>query len=205
MTTISFTVAALRAAASHMADQDVRYYLNGVYVDTERGRLVATDGHRMMVVRISPNKDIKPFIMRDTFVNAVLKAMTGKKYSAMLLDVDVEDKPGLRSMTANTGTSKIVGEELDGKFPEYDKVTPKSVSGEKASFNAEYLRDAQRALNQYTYGRPESGDKSGPYLAHNGLGPAVMMPTASDELFAIIMPLRASIDDAFVNQFLSKI
>lgn len=50
--TINLTVSlsTLRAARTHAADGDVRYYLNGVYLDTSRGKVVATDGHRLILI-----------------------------------------------------------------------------------------------------------------------------------------------------------
>jgi DNA polymerase III sliding clamp (beta) subunit (PCNA family) len=51
MSTINLSLSQLRAALLIAAKQDVRYYLNGVYVecDSIRTRVVATNGHMMYV------------------------------------------------------------------------------------------------------------------------------------------------------------
>ena len=51
--TVSFNPKWLKAAAMIAARRDIRYYLNGVLVEVfeKEARLVATDGHRMVIFR----------------------------------------------------------------------------------------------------------------------------------------------------------
>lgn len=51
MTTLTIPTAILAGVAPFMAKKDVRYYLNGARIESERGyiRAIATDGHALAV------------------------------------------------------------------------------------------------------------------------------------------------------------
>jgi DNA polymerase III subunit beta len=106
-----------------MAQQDVRYYLNGLLFEAAPDylRVVATDGHRLAMVTEKVN----------TGATAVVQVIVPRKgileLSRLLAegDEDVRVNVGathIRVKTANfTFTSKLI----DGKFPDYDRVLPK--------------------------------------------------------------------------------
>ncbi|MDO6427639.1 DNA polymerase III subunit beta [Thalassotalea sp. 1_MG-2023] len=107
-----------------MANQDVRYYLNGMSIETEANeiRSVATDGHRLAICKISndelqlPNRQV--IVPRKGILEII-----------RLLDpVDEEVQVFLGSNhiriidTEFSFTSKLV----DGRFPDYRRVLPRN-------------------------------------------------------------------------------
>jgi DNA polymerase-3 subunit beta len=106
-----------------MAQQDVRYYLNGLLleVSTDYIRVVATDGHRLA---LHTEKMATP----ATGKTQVIVPRKGILELSRLLDENGEDveltlgQNHLRVRSPGfTFTSKLV----DGKFPDYDRVLPK--------------------------------------------------------------------------------
>jgi DNA polymerase-3 subunit beta len=86
-----------------MAQQDVRYYLNGLLLETERKRLraVATDGHRLAL----SEAELLAAASRDG--DGEVQLALGANHIRVHLD-------GIRL------TSKLI----DGRFPEYGRVVP---------------------------------------------------------------------------------
>lgn len=113
----------LEETAFCMAQQDVRYYLNGLLleIDQDQLRAVATDGHRLAysaMVLEAPVESRQLIIPRK-----------GVQEAMRLLEAS--DTPVLVQMSANhirftandvTLTSKLI----DGRFPDYHKVIPQS-------------------------------------------------------------------------------
>jgi DNA polymerase-3 subunit beta len=106
-----------------MAQQDVRYYLNGMLfeLDPKHLRTVATDGHRLALCTFQT----------VTLVQGVQHAILPRKGVMELSrligdsDSDIKIQFGSNHLRAYlpdfTFTSKLV----DGKFPDYDRVLPK--------------------------------------------------------------------------------
>ncbi|MDT8428030.1 MAG: DNA polymerase III subunit beta [Pseudomonadales bacterium] len=106
-----------------MAQQDVRYYLNGMLfeVTDQHLRVVATDGHRLAMQTLS----LENAISQDLQLIFPRKAVT--ELSRLLTDVDGEVTLVFGSnlvrarMRDFVFTSKLV----EGKFPDYNRVLPK--------------------------------------------------------------------------------
>lgn len=105
-----------------MAQQDVRYYLNGMLIEVtpESLRAVATDGHRLAtcVATISGPKEAQQIILPRKGVLEMAKLLTDPEATVSL----ALSSNHLRAHTESfTFTSKLV----DGKFPDYSRVIPK--------------------------------------------------------------------------------
>jgi len=107
-----------------MANQDVRYYLNGMSIETENNeiRSVATDGHRLAICKISNESLSLP-------ARQVIVPRKGILEIIRLLDpIDEEVQVFLGSNhiriidTEFSFTSKLV----DGRFPDYRRVLPRN-------------------------------------------------------------------------------
>ncbi len=106
-----------------MAQQDVRYYLNGMLfeVSPDYLRVVATDGHRLAMETYEVSND-------STAVQQLILPRKGVMELSRLLadegDINlVFGQNHIRAAVADfTFTSKLV----DGKFPDYNRVLPKS-------------------------------------------------------------------------------
>lgn len=112
----------LGAVQYAMAQQDIRYYLNGVLLVIESNliKMVATDGHRLAYASAalsnSYNKN-EVILPRKTVVE--LFKLVGDTDEPMTLKL--AEKQVLVTVGGTVLTSKVV----DGKFPDYNKVIPK--------------------------------------------------------------------------------
>jgi DNA polymerase III subunit beta len=105
-----------------MAQQDVRYYLNGLLLEMTNGtlRAVATDGHRLAMSETEQNpeetEDFQIIIPRK----AVLELGRMLEDSDREIAIEVGANNVRIVMDETIFTSKLI----DGKFPEYQKVVP---------------------------------------------------------------------------------
>jgi DNA polymerase-3 subunit beta len=112
----------LLSAVQHaMAQQDIRYYLNGVLLVIEASsiKLIATDGHRLAYIAevIEGDYPKKEVILSRKTVNELLKLLTD---STEKIQLELAEKQ-IRATFANIIlTSKVI----DGKFPDYTRVIP---------------------------------------------------------------------------------
>jgi DNA polymerase-3 subunit beta len=104
-----------------MAQQDVRYYLNGTLLETEGGmlRAVATDGHRLSLaetqlsVAAASNQQV---ILPRKGVLELQRILGGEG--------DIELTIGTNHIRVQIGDIRFTSKLIDGKFPEYSRVIP---------------------------------------------------------------------------------
>jgi DNA polymerase-3 subunit beta len=106
-----------------MAQQDVRYYLNGLLLYMSGGQLgaVATDGHRLAQCKveaaIEPANFDQQLIVPRKGIQELLRLSSGDD-APVLLNIGANQ---IQAVMENISfTSKLV----DGKFPDYDRVIP---------------------------------------------------------------------------------
>jgi DNA polymerase-3 subunit beta len=124
-----------------MAQQDVRYYLNGMLLETAGNHLraVATDGHRLALCEAEldgASLDEQQVIVPRKGVLELQRLMSGEGSVNLELGpnhVRIELE-GIRF------TSKLI----DGRFPEYDRVIPKESSNELSADRAMFKGALQR-------------------------------------------------------------
>jgi DNA polymerase-3 subunit beta len=104
-----------------MAQQDIRYYLNGllVLVEDRQLRLVATDGHRLAYAALALPASLPR-------LEVIVPRKTVLELSKLLGDSDDEVKIELSATQAafTFGTVELVSKLIDGKFPDYTRVIP---------------------------------------------------------------------------------
>jgi DNA polymerase-3 subunit beta len=104
-----------------MAQQDIRYYLNGVLllIEGDQIRLIATDGHRLAYVssKIQNKYDKYEVILSRKTVNELSKLLID---SEEIVNLELAEKQVSLSFSNIILTSKII----DGKFPDYERVIP---------------------------------------------------------------------------------
>lgn len=151
-----------------MAQQDVRYYLNGMLLETggKHLRAVATDGHRLALCEaeidgsslteqqvIVPRKGVLE-LQRLMDGDGVLNIELGANHVRIQLE-------GIRF------TSKLI----DGRFPEYERVIPKESSNEltadKSAFRGALQRTAILSNEKYRGIRLIIRDSGVVIQAHN--------------------------------------
>ena len=176
MTRFYMSADTLRAVLICASTEQIRYYLNGVYIDPALVA-VATDGHRLLAANILPCDetgepvDVPKFdgwiIPRD----ALKKALAGHKARLILVS---PDRIGDVSYTP-----------IDGTFPDWRRVVPAEVSGVAAHFNANYVADFGKIYRLLT------GNKTPlPLLHHNGEGPAGVTFGTAERVIGVLMPVR---------------
>ena len=113
----------LRLTQYAMAQQDIRYYLNGLLLDQtgETLRLVATDGHRLAY---SEGRADGP--VEGSASSTILPRKLVQELSRLLTDGDepVTLQVGAQQVRANFGDICIASKVIDGKFPDYTRVIP---------------------------------------------------------------------------------
>ena len=147
---------------------ETRAALNGVLVD--KNKLVATDGHRMIVVEdkaIDNSKDWpvngvdwqasnKPFIIPSSAINKAIKNIPKSKDTRglpILEKVAIGETPEntitLQTTDLDT-TDNVKTKTVDGKFPDYERVIPTlgEVGGydKKVGLNAHYMIEALQLM-----------------------------------------------------------
>ena len=104
-----------------MAQQDIRYYLNGLLmlVEDRKLKVVATDGHRLGYASMELEADLPR-------QEVIVPRKTVLELSKLLADVDDPVKVELSSTQAafSFGTVELVSKLVDGKFPDYTRVIP---------------------------------------------------------------------------------
>lgn len=106
-----------------MAQQDIRYYLNGLLlvVTGNEIRVVATDGHRLAYAseQLAENKQR---------MEVILPRKTVLELSRLLADNDeaLDIRLSPNQATFRFGEIELVSKLIDGKFPDYERVIPQN-------------------------------------------------------------------------------
>lgn len=123
-----------------MAQQDVRYYLNGTLLETDGKmlRTVATDGHRLAVAEAELTGAGKNVQAQQVIVprKGVLELQRILGSSG-----DVEIAIGGNHIRLQIGDIRFTSKLIDGKFPEYGRVIPAN-PGKIAVVDREAMRAA---------------------------------------------------------------
>jgi len=194
MYTLTVSLAALRAARTHAAEKDVRYYLQGVYLDTAAGKVVATDGHRLFAANARGVKSNYPaVIVPNETIDAALKQFTGEYARGKSLGaVDVTITIDETRVTIGTPTGSVTGKAIDGRFPEWRRVVPTpDAVGEHvpAVLNTQYLADACEALSIARNLSKKAAGQHAIRIHMRGEFPTIVTDNTIGVL-ALVMPMR---------------
>ncbi len=124
-----------------MAQQDVRYYLNGMLLETAGNTLkaVATDGHRLALCEAELGDsagDGQQVIVPRKGVLELQRLMTGEG--------DLEIELGANHIRIQLDGIRFTSKLIDGRFPEYERVIPKESSNELKADRGEFRGALQR-------------------------------------------------------------
>ncbi|QGW21391.1 DNA polymerase III subunit beta [Stutzerimonas degradans] len=134
-----------------MAQQDVRYYLNGMLLEVSNGmlRTVATDGHRLAMCSMQAG-------IEQADRHQVIVPRKGILELARLLteqDAEVNIMLGQHHVRATTGEFTFTSKLVDGKFPDYERVLPrggdKLVIGDRQQLREAFSRTAILSNEKY--------------------------------------------------------
>jgi len=106
-----------------MAQQDVRYYLNGLLLETGKGtlRAVATDGHRLafteLAMEAAGDDEIRQLIVPRKGVGELSRLLA-------LSEDTVRMAIGTQSVQLDLDGIRMISKLIDGRFPDYGRVIP---------------------------------------------------------------------------------
>lgn len=132
-----------------MAQQDVRYYLNGMLLELAPKviRTVATDGHRLAYCESSlAAENITP-------QQVIVPRKGVLELQRLLGDGELELAIGTNHVRANIGDIRFTSKLIDGRFPEYGRVIPatppKQVKADRDILRAALQRAAILSNEKY--------------------------------------------------------
>ena len=104
-----------------MAQQDVRYYLNGMLLEMDGSNLraVATDGHRLALCETAASAKVKGTQQVIVPRKGVLELQR-----VLTEEGDAEIAIGTNHVRAQIGDIRFTSKLIDGRFPEYSRVIP---------------------------------------------------------------------------------
>jgi DNA polymerase-3 subunit beta len=179
MKAILLPMNSLKAMSVLASKQDVRYYLNGVLVESNKSytRMVATDGHLLGIYQISETAH------NDEEFSIIVP-------NEVIAKLDKKDNFLSTNEHGNWSIDGIAFTPVDGKFPDYMRVMPSNpATGESAQFNPELITrfvKCSKLLN---------GSKT-PVIAHNG-GSSALVDLGLDRFVGVVMPMR---NNVVINQ-----
>ncbi len=152
-----------------MAQQDVRFYLNGMLFElsTNQLRAVATDGHRLALCDGEAVIDVSEttqFIVPRKGVIEIARLFSDE-------DSDVVMSLSQNHIRVETGDLRFTSKLVDGKFPDYQRVLPqrgdKIVIGEKSEMKHSFSRVAILSNEKYRGVRIKVADNTLVIVANN--------------------------------------
>lgn len=141
----------IERTAFAMAQQDVRYYLNGMLLEVHNDQLraVTTDGHRLALCSVSAG-------LGQLDRHQIIVPRKGILELARLLgdqDDDVHIVLGQHHIRATTGEFTFTSKLVDGKFPDYERVLPrggdKLLVGDRQQLREAFSRTAILSNEKY--------------------------------------------------------
>ncbi len=125
-----------------MAQQDIRYYLNGLLLVTEENHLkaVATDGHRLgfAMIKLKATQKKNELILPRKAVLELTKQLQDNKDPVTIEIL----KNQIRFAFSNV---VLISKLVDGKFPDYNRVIPAEYQKQIELDRALFLQTLQRA------------------------------------------------------------
>ena len=125
-----------------MAQQDIRYYLNGLLlvVDGKHVIAVATDGHRLAFCQVETTQEFmrqEVIIPRKTIIE--LQRLLEENDEPVKIDI------ANNQVKLTFGDVELISKLVEGKFPDYTRVVPKGYKNNFTLGRDQLLRSLQRA------------------------------------------------------------
>ncbi len=159
----------LEKTAFAMANQDVRYYLNGLLFEFRSGQLrtVATDGHRLAICdldgEVAVSSDRQLIVPRKGVLEMV--RMLGDS------EDEIELAIGKNHIRLVKGRTILTSKLIDGRFPDYEAVIPvgtdREIRIDRDAFTHALQRAAILSNEKYRGVRLEAGSGEVKIIAHN--------------------------------------
>ena len=158
----------IERTAFSMAQQDVRYFLNGMLleVDPEHIRTVATDGHRLAMCTVAASAGdsrLQVIVPRKGVLELARLLSEGEEQVGVVV--------GSNHLRASIGGFTFITKLVDGKFPDYERVIPRGgeqeVVGDRLGLREAFQRTAILSNEKYRGVRITLGNGSLTVQANN--------------------------------------
>ena len=196
----------LKALLTVAATKDVRYYLLGICVDVRAATdarpadvtLVATDG-AILLAHPVPLSDVEGAIEPGQYIipRDALEAVTPMKAGRTALPIKLTIRTPAPTTDAEgravvappeveiTGATTLCTAPMDGRYPDWRRVIPRTASGIPAPFDGRLIARIAKAYD-YMNDKPKHFQLT---IHHNGSGPALITGWEGGGL-GVIMPMR---------------
>lgn len=136
----------LQLVSFSMAQQDIRYYLNGMLLvlDKKSLKAVATDGHRLAFTQVPVSDAEKISLTQGTEKIEVIiprKAITELQKTIREDDQEITIEIASNQARFILGDLEILSKLIEGRFPDFERVIPQNHT-KKISFSREVLHGA---------------------------------------------------------------
>ena len=192
-TSNQFTISinALKGLDLLAAKGDIRYYLNGVNVEFSESctRLVATNGHILGIENLTQNlvnTGAGSLIIPSDVITALPKSGS---YDPELTFIKCDGNATGWTITGLPNSGQVVFQQVDGKFPDYQRVCSFKTDGLAASYNPEYLMQFLKV--QHLLG---GSKKCIPNVYQSGKSSALVTLAGVDNFYGVIMPMKSDAD-----------
>jgi len=171
------------------AKKDIRYYLNGVYIEfnDQISRAVGCDGHKLGIFQNAApdNRGNGSIIVPREVIENLPKKCDILTFS-QISDTHWE---------INTGNATIKFAPCDAKYPDFRRVVhgiqTAGTSGQAAGYNLDYLNQFEKCGNILAGSKLRMGNRL--RLHHNGDAAGLVLLNCVDGFAGVVMPLRDSV------------
>lgn len=199
---LTTTPSAIAGFLSIVPKNDIRYCLNGVYVEPDTGMMIATDGHVLLAHRTTARaaEVIPPFVIPRALLENVAKA----KCAQVRISIDTSTS-SCRDITLETGNGEGKGTpfecdgrrftlpETDGRFPDWRRNVPRAVSGAATQLDPDKLVQVKDAMALVCDRKRQRYFPV--HVNANGADQGAMVTCSDIHTFAIVMPWRTDGSD----------
>ncbi len=199
-TSITIKQKDLLAVSYAMASKDIRYWLNGVCIETNgaEARVIATDGHRIHILHQDTDGLIEQqpaeYILPDAFVKICLKAKGPRNTESVIVFTFDDGRVSARLPDDTEAIAKL-GE---GKYPDWRRACViDSAPQEFASYNYDYIVDLYKGVKAHT---GATDPYAVPFVQRGARGGGYLQVGA---FFGLVMPHRTdaaqALDDTYIR------
>lgn len=196
----------IKALLTFAAVKDIRTYLNGICVDVRAATdarladvtLVATDGVILLAHPV-PLADVEGVIEPGQYIipRDALESVVPMKAGRTALPITLTIRTPAPTVDADgrtiaarpeveiTGAATLRTTPIDGRYPDWRRVLPRTASGVPAPFDGRLIARIAKAYDHMNE-KPKYFQLT---IHHNGTGPALITGWRGDGL-GVIMPMR---------------
>lgn len=171
------------------AKKDIRYYLNGLYIEWDRAttRVIGCDGHKLAIYQNAApdNAGCGSIIIPRDVIESLPKKCSKLEFAQI----------SETHWQIDTGNVTIKFAPLDAKYPDFRRAVhglqTAGTTGVAAGFNLLYLNEFEKCGNLLAGSKLKVGSRL--RLHHNGDAGALVLLNRVDGFAGVVSPLRDSL------------